>query len=1231
MRIKALLYTLLLAMLARSVFLTQRAEAQVPAIADTTPAYASSYDALPMAFEANQGQSAGPVKFLSRGQGYTAFLTAEGMVLSLHPASVPAQAEAGGSVSVTNAKNITLQFKLIGAAANPTAAGENPLPGKVNYFIGNDRTKWHTNIAAYARVRYRNVYPGVDLVYYGNHSQLEYDFAVSPGADASKIKFEIAGADNIRLDGSGNLVLSTANGELHFQKPQVYQESNGERIPVQGDYVMEDSTHVGFKLSAADPSQPTVIDPVLLYATYLGGSGQSQAESIAVDASGNVYVAGYTDSTDFPLTALGTLSAGSQHAFVAKLNASGSALVYADYLGGNGDDNAYALTLDSSNEVYVAGTTASSNFPTLNAYQSTSGGPSNAFVTKISADGSSLMYSTYFGGNGFDVPTSIAVDGSSDILLAGNTTSTNFPVANAYQPTAAANQGGLFGTYGFLSKFNPAGSELIYSTYFAGNTNVSYPCGTSSCWSAPFSAVAGMAIDSGGNAYVAGSTNTYNFPTTSGVYETSTSAPQNNLAGFLGKFNASGGLTYSTYFDESSGALTTINALAVDASGDAYVTGTADSDGTFRITNPQICDPSSVGTACQYAFVTELDPAGATLLYSTFLGANNGATPAAISLDATNDAYIVAYTPSSTFQIVNGIENVSTEGDQYLPANNDLLVIEVSPNGAAELFATYLGGSGNDTAGSIALDASGNLYIAGTTNSSDFPVTQGSYQEALSGNTDGFIAKIGAGSEAAISLAPFSLQFASEPVGAAGPSQAVLLRNMGSAGVAIASINGTGDFAQTNDCGGTIPAAGTCKFVVTFTPSAVGSRSGSISIADSAPGSPHVINLSGTGLGPLVTLFPLSLQFGATASGTASAEQTLTLTNSGNTQLDINAISDSGDFSQSNGCGASLAAGANCQIEVTFTPSTAGIRSGTLTVTDNAGGGGSQSIVLTGTGIIPGAAVIGMVPSQLAFLPQSLGSSSASQLVTVTNHGGTATSISSISITGNFTQTSNCNTLAANGGTCSIAVTFTPSASGSRTGTLTIANSGASLQSISLTGAGVDFALATSTSTDTIQSGGSASYSLSVTPVGGSFPNAIQLSCTGLPQGAACAFSQTDLTPGLHTVTATLSISTTASIAQNYLPHSVKGFGAFWIPFQAFGLFGMVFAGCTKRSKKVVLAALLVLVFAGLVFMPACAGGTGTSSQTQTQTTSKSYSILVNGTSGNLQHSVPLTLTVQQN
>jgi Beta-propeller repeat/Abnormal spindle-like microcephaly-assoc'd, ASPM-SPD-2-Hydin len=1237
MRLNALLFTLLMAVICKCEFLNMQAEAQSQASASPSAAARATayYGALPLTFEANQGQTASQAKFLSRGKGYTAFLTADGMVLSLRPAT-GVNPQTGASMPSTGsaqAQSAVLQFRLVGATANPAAVGEDAQPGKINYFIGSDPTKWHTNVSTYERVRYRNVYPGIDLVYYGNHRQLEYDFAVSPGADSAKIEFEIKGANSVRLDAQHNLVLNTNAGDLCFEKPLVYQESNGERVPVRGDYVMKDSTHVGFQLSSLDPAKPTVIDPVLLYATYLGGSGDNQGTGVAVDASGNVYVTGYTDSTDFPLATLGSLTASDTHVFVAKLNATGSTLVYADYIGGNSNDYGYALTLDGTNEVYVAGSTASSDFPVVGAYQAAHPGGFNAFITKISADGASLLYSTYFGGNGSDTPAGIALDTSSNILIAGNTSSTNFPVANAYQSTASANQGGLFGNYGFLSKFNPDGSQLIYSTYFGGSTNVTSSCGGSPCWStAPFSAIRGLALDSSGNAYVAGTTNTYNFPTTTGTYLTSNSAPQNNTVGFASKFASAGGLTYSTYFYESSGALTTINAIAIDSSGSAYVTGNALSDGSFPATKTDICDPSVSGTACQFAYVTKFDSAGATLIYATFLGADNSATPVAISLDASNDAYVLAYGSNDAFQIVNGIENFSNQGDQYLPGDNDLLLVEIDPTAGSELFATYLGGSGNDTPGSMVLDGSGNVYISGTTDSSDLPVTQAGFQESPGGNPDAFIAKIGPGAAAAVSIAPFSLQYSDELLGTSSATQTALLRNMSSSGIAISSIVASGDFSQTNDCGSSLAAASTCKFVITFTPSAVGSRSGSIAIVDSALGSPHVINLGGTGAGPLVTLSPLSVTFSATSVGTTSLQQAVSLTNSGNASLYISGISIFGDFSQTNNCGTFLGAGSSCQIQITFTPTATGSRSGELTVTDDATTS-PQTLVLSGHGQIGGATGITLAPSALVFAGQILGSASTSQAVTLTNAGSSSVTISGISVTGDFTQTNNCSTLAANGGTCSVAVTFAPSVSGSRTGTLTIANSAGKPQTVIVTGAGVDFSLASSSGDSTISAGGSASYSLTVTPVGGSFSNPIQLSCSGLPSGATCSFSPNALTPDAQTMTATLTVATTASVAQNLPARSLKGCTAFgiWIQFQGFALFGVVFAGWTRRSRKLAAAALLVLAITGTLLMSACAGGTGVASQPQTQSTSKSYAILVNGASGKLQHSVPLTLTVQQN
>lgn len=890
-----------------------------------------NYGKLPLAFEANQGQAEPQVKFLFRGRGYTALLTSDGMVLSLSPSKVVTfHQPANVPTSNVRSANTIMQFRLSGASKNPAVVGEDPQPGKVNYFIGNDRARWRTNVATYARVRYKNVYPGIDLVYYGNHRQLEYDFEISPGADPRRIQFEVQGAKHLQMDPEGNLVLQTESGELHFQNPAVYQESGGQRVPVDGTYVVTDLTHITFRLAQYDLTKPLVIDPVLVYGTYLGGSGSDQASGIAVDSQGGVYVAGYTDSANFPLATLGSLPAGATHVFVAKLDPTGSNLVYADYIGGNSEDYGYALVLDGANDVYVTGGTASSDFPMVNPYQGTYPGSFNAFLTKISADGSSLLYSTYLGGNGSDVPSSVAIDSLSDVFVAGSTSSANFPVVNAYQATVLPNQGGMLGTYGFLTKFSPNGSSLVYSTYLSGNSNVAFNCGGTPCWPQPYSQITGIAVDGNGNAYAAGNTNTYNFPTTQGAYLTTDSATLNNDVGFVSKFDNAGGLVYSTYFHESGGSLTDIFAIAVDGSGSAYVTGFAFSDGTFPVTTTTICDPSVYGWACGYAYVTKFDPAGSTLLYSTFLGLNNYAVPRAIALDANNDAYVVASGSSNMFSIVNGIEPYTN--------GNDVLLVEIDPLASMQMFATYLGGTADESAAGLALDSNGNLYIAGTTDSTDLPVTQGAFQNTLAGNTDAFVLKIGPGSAPSVSLSPDSLSYSAQALGSTSQPQTVLLRNMGSAPLSISLSAISGDFAETDNCGTGVPAAGNCTLSVTFTPTTAGTRTGSILIQDDAAGSPHVINVSGDGSAPLVSLTPASLPFASQTLGSSSAAQSVTLTNSGNATLTVGNIQISGDFAQTNNCPTALTANSSCTLNVTFTPTVTGSRNGTLSIADNAQG-----------------------------------------------------------------------------------------------------------------------------------------------------------------------------------------------------------------------------------------------------------------------------------------------------
>jgi len=995
-------------------------------------------------FEANQGQTSSRINFISRGSGYTAFLTSDGMVLSLR-GSKTAPTEAVASSSTNLSGQTTLGFRLLGAASRPVARGENPQRGLINYFIGNDHTKWHRNVPTYAQVRYENIYPGIDLLYHGNQGRMEYDFIVRPGADTKSISFEVSGAKEIHTDGTGNLILATALGDLRFEAPIVFQESHGQRVPVKGQYVLEDATHVRFEVEPFDSNNSLIIDPVLTYSTYLGGAGNEQTGALVVDSAGNVYVVGSTDEPDFPTNTFGSLSAGVPHVFVAKLNPAGTDLIFCDYVGGSGSDYGYGVALDATGNVYLTGNTSSGDFPVVAPFEGTYPGSSNGFLTKISADGSNLLYSTYFGGNGVDLPAGVVVDSSGDMILAGYTSSTNLPVANAYQSSVSANQGGNYGYYGFLTKFTTDGSSLVYSTYFGGSSNVPFNCNGIPCWGAPFNLIVGLALDKSGNSYVAGTTNTYDFPATAGAYLGTNPTPSDGNIGFVSKFDTAGNLQYSTYFGDD--LETNITAVAVDGSGSAYVTGLALDDGTFPITSTGICDRNVYGGACNFAFVAKFDAVGATLQYSTFLGPNNYTTPLAIALDTNNNAYVLGATGSSSFSPVNGLENYT--------GGSDVLLAEIDASASSEVFATFLGGAGTDQPyyADLAVDASGNIYVAGSTDSSDFPVTPSAFQTAFGGNTDAFIAKIGPGSFPGFSVTPVSIVFPAQQVGSASQTQTALLRNMGSSPLSISSTVVNGDFSETDDCGNSVAAAGSCTLSVSFSPVTFGTRLGSVVIQDNAAGSPHLLNLSGTGLDGAASPSPTNLTFPSQLVGTSSANQVVTLSNTGNANLTIGSIQATGDFGAANNCPASLAAGSACTINVSFAPTAAGTRSGSVSINDSATGS-PQTVALTGTGVTTSGIAV-LSPSSLTFASQVVATTSSSQAITLSNTGNGILIINSIQAAGDFGATYNCPSVAA-GSSCTINVTFTPTAVGTRIGSISISDSASgSPQSVALTGTGI--------------------------------------------------------------------------------------------------------------------------------------------------------------------------------
>src|SRR4030095_9701387 len=472
------------------------------------------YGKLPLSFEVNRGQTDDSVKFVARGGGYTLFLTSDEAVLQLRTAKGrrgkerprPLNRLQSPQSASLNPQSTTLRMKLIGANRKASAIGLNELPGKANYYIGNDPKKWRTAIPTYSRVKFDRVYPGVDLIYYGNsQGQLENDFVINPGADPRSIVLAFVGADKLTLDDNGNLILRKVDGDVRLSKPIIYQERDGVRRAVSGSYALRGSNQVTFEVGAYDIKRPLIIDPVLSYSTYLGGTGQDNGLGIAVNAHGDAFVTGVTLSLNFPTVPPNNKfgPGGSFDAFVSRLNASGSALLYSCYLGGSNDEDFYGLityggiALDPSGNAYVTGIPLSNDFPTKNPFPAPlpgrgqggifNGGVGDGFVSKLDTTGA-LVYSSYLGGAGFDGAFSIAVDPIGQAFITGLAGPANFPVTpNAFQPQFG---GGSIAQDGFVTVLNRTGDSLVYSTYLGGSTN---------------EVTTGIAVDFPGTFYVVGS------------------------------------------------------------------------------------------------------------------------------------------------------------------------------------------------------------------------------------------------------------------------------------------------------------------------------------------------------------------------------------------------------------------------------------------------------------------------------------------------------------------------------------------------------------------------------------------------------------------------------------------------------------------------------------------------------------------------------------------------------
>ena len=706
-----------------SVGLTSAINAQ-PTSADGKflPQISESFGRLPLIFEAADGEGS---RFFCRGLGSDLWLSPIEAVLTIEPSRQGHRKLNAIEVPTSRAmeaapEGALLRIKWVGASPKAKAVPAEELPTKANYFIGNDPAQWRTQVPTFGKVRYQLLYPGIDLVYYGNQRQLEYDFVVAPGASPEAIAWRYEGAEKIQVEAGGDLIVHTAGGKVRQHRPLAYQSVNGERKQVSAAYVFRESggRTVGFEIGDYDRTRPLIIDPVLVYSAFLGGSGLDKAWDIAVDTNGCVYLTGETASSNFPTNnaLYSRNSGGLRDVFVAKLGAEGTNLVYSTYLGGNGDDAGFGIALDGAGNVYLTGVTASPNFPIVgnaissNLHGSASLGlyPYDAFVVKLDAAGTNLLYSTFIGGTQPDGGNAIAVDDAGQIYVVGTTASADFPTNG----TTRAFAGGIYDA--FALKLTTGSTNLIYSAVLGGAGN-DYGFG--------------IAVDSAGSAVVVGvTTSSRDFPLTNAI--------QTNFAGgpydiFITKFSPDGATQlFSTYFGGDGDDET--RRVVLDNLGDICLAGFTTS---LNFPTNNALYPSNRGFAD--AFIVKLDPSGTNLIYSTYLGGALNDEAWGIAVDTNRNVYVIGKTSSPDFPVINAYQSA-------LSGLEDVFVARLNASGTALDYSTYLGGFLTDNGYGIVVDRAGNAYISGLTGSPDFPLhpaTNGTLS-AFSGVGDAFVAKL---------------------------------------------------------------------------------------------------------------------------------------------------------------------------------------------------------------------------------------------------------------------------------------------------------------------------------------------------------------------------------------------------------------------------------------------------------------------------------------------------------
>ena len=940
------------------------------------------YGRIPLAFEPNVGQVNRGVRFFAHGGGYGVYVAPDQTVITLHQ----------NDPEYLGTAPDVIRMRLVGAVRSSAMSAEERLPGRSNYLIGRNSSQWQTGIPTFRKIVQRGVYPGIDMVYHGEQRHLEYDFVVSPHADPESIQLAFDGAEQ-KIDAHGELVLSLADGKkLRFRRPLIYQQAGGgNKKMISGKFVQRKTSQFGFAIGPYDRGRALIIDPVLSYSTFLGGSDTDAATRIAVDSSGNAYVVGYTASSNFPtkdaFQSINNAPSACQfdlmcfsgtNVFVSKLNASGTALLYSTFLGGKmgvqGNpvtDVGVGIAVDSTGHAYVTGSASSTDFPTTTgAFQTSYPGGTGAgspFVTKLSPSGAVLVYSTYLGGSTGppDSGIGITLDSLGNAYIAGYTFSSRFPTTTgAYKRTCTplAGQATCSGDV-FVSKLNPTGSALVYSTYIGGS-NVDAP--------------SAIAIDSSDNAYITGGTFSADYPTSAGALQRTFAGPSRGTGfcgnisalipcgdAFITKLNSAGSqLLYSTYLggkDEELGM-----DLKVDGSGSAYVTGFTRST-NFPVTTGAFQTVSQGDATFELgdAFVSKINSTGTALVYSTYLGGDGFDVGWGIALDKNNNAYVSGVTESDNFPLKSPLQvmNSLVDKESFAAAQNQAetaFVTELNATGSALNFSTVLGGRAelfDAIASGIALDSKGAIYITGV-DSGDLPTTPGVFDpncHMTSGicDYDAFVAKIAFSTAPAMLFTPRIIDFGYVGVGKTSPAVPFKITNQGNATLNISSIKVTTptDFVITNNtCGAapTLAPGASCGMNFALHPTKTNTNYfTNIFISENEFISPQGLLMRGIGDDTLIT--PSFLNFNFQKVGTTSSPQTISITNLLTKSLTMKfVLGNSTDYGISSNPCATILAGKTCSIGVVFKPKVTGRINSSITINDS--GGGTWTVQLFGSG-----------------------------------------------------------------------------------------------------------------------------------------------------------------------------------------------------------------------------------------------------------------------------------------